>query len=135
SRGGMRGRSPGIDHRPSSSNFYRSSRRSRSPYRYEKEGANSEYKRYQRNRSRSASLRRDVRGTNDYVMHQDLFLQVDSVCLIMKKDIMFGIQGKSFVINIHHVVYRCQSMMNQDIMRDMKIAHDLSGGQRSPIGI
>jgi len=60
---GTRGRSPGIDHR--SPTIYRS-RWSRSPYRYDKEGIISDYRRYQRNRSRSTSLRRDVRGPNDY---------------------------------------------------------------------
>ncbi|RIA85069.1 hypothetical protein C1645_782743 [Glomus cerebriforme] len=62
---GMRGRSPAIEYRPSSTGYHRS-RRSRSPYRYEKEVTNSEYRRYPRNRSRSASLRRDIRGPNDY---------------------------------------------------------------------
>ncbi|CAI2171016.1 19253_t:CDS:2 [Funneliformis geosporum] len=66
----MRERSPamtGIEHCPNSSIFYRS-RRSRSPfnaYKYEKEGTNSDYRRY-RNRSRSASPRRNVR--NNYVL-------------------------------------------------------------------
>jgi hypothetical protein len=60
---GMRGRSPAIEYR--SPTIYRP-RRSRSPYRYDKEGTMSDYRRYQRNRSRSNSLRRDVRGPNDY---------------------------------------------------------------------